>query len=293
MAAWYLSLLHNIQTSTRAHSASHWMCTRHSIAGGKAATAWSWSLFSISSYTPLWSRQEHFSLYPNPFTDNLQAEIYTVSVQHCKQLWHVSLFLQWIRQIFPSCVSVSHISCNHMHFINKLTGYFALACIHQLTNQSTNYREQNSSWEANSSSLSKRITHIPWHRTVRDQLHNSPPFVPILSQINPVHTLSFSSWRKFFIVQPYLCLVLPSHLLLSSFPTRTLHAFLSLLLHATCPAYLIFIQCISIIIFSERYKSQSTSLCNFLQSPLTSTLSGQNISLKHPILKHSQPVFFP
>lgn len=223
MAAWYLSLLHNIQTSTRAHSASHWMCTRHSIAGGKAATAWSWSLFSISSYTPLWSRQEHFSLYPNPFTDNLQAEIYTVSVQHCKQLWHVSLFLQWIRQIFPSCVSVSHISCNHMHFINKLTGYFALACIHQLTNQSTNYREQNSSWEANSSSLSKRITHIPWHRTVRDQLHNSPPFVPILSQINPVHIFAINySQINFIIILPSMPWF-PNWSLSLMFPTKNLY----------------------------------------------------------------------
>ena len=50
------------------------------------------------------------------------------------------------------------------------------------------------------------------------------------------------------------------------------------LLRATCPAHLIFLHFISRTILGE-YRSLSSSLCNFLQSPVTSSLLGPNILL--------------
>jgi len=94
--------------------------------------------------------------------------------------------------------------------------------------------------------------------------------IPILS-ISPHST----SWRSILILSTYLRLGLPSGLLHSGYPTKTLYTPLSSPIRATCPAYLILLDFITRTILGEVYKSFSSSLCNLLHSPVTSSLLGK------------------
>jgi hypothetical protein len=58
----------------------------------------------------------------------------------------------------------------------------------------------------------------------------------------------------------------------SGFPPNNLYAFLFSPIRATWPTDLILLDLIILIILGEEYRSQSSSLYNFLHSPLTSSL---------------------
>ena len=88
-----------------------------------------------------------------------------------------------------------------------------------------------------------------------------------------------TSWRSILILSTHLSLGLPSGFFPSGFPTKTLYTPFSSPIRATCPAHHILLDFITVTILGEEYKSFSSSLCNFLLSPVTSSLLGPNILL--------------
>ena len=102
-----------------------------------------------------------------------------------------------------------------------------------------------------------------------------------LSWANPIQSTypHPTSWRSILILSTLLCLGLSSGLFPSGFPTKTLYAFLSSSIRATCPAHLILLDFITRTISVEEYRSLSSSLCSLLHSPVTSSLLGPNILL--------------
>ena len=234
----------------------------------------------------------------------------------------------------------------------------------QLTNYLTNSTQQIPSWEANNSSASQEIPRNLRHPKVHYRTHNSLPPVPLLSQINLIHSsqsdilknhfniilsstlrdskwplsirlylltpwsrvlknltgfqlvkkfpafyvtrrfitafttarhLSLSSgssiqsipphstsWKSILILSSHLPLVLPSGLLPSGFPTKTLYTPLLSPIRATCPAHLIILDFITRVILGDEYRSLSFSLCSFLHFPATSSLLG-SLSPRHGV----------
>ena len=77
----------------------------------------------------------------------------------------------------------------HTYLLTSLIVYF-LACLLVcfLTYFRTFYLEESYSWEANSFSASQEIPRNLWDPMFHYSIHKCPPPVPILSQLDPVHT---------------------------------------------------------------------------------------------------------
>ena len=99
--------------------------------------------------------------------------------------------------------------------------------------------EQSPSWAANWFSATQEIPCILWNPKVHYCIHKCPPPVPILTQLDPVHTPTPTSWRSILILSSHLCLGLPICLFPSGFPIKTLYMPLLSYISATCPTHLI------------------------------------------------------
>ena len=139
----------------------------------------------------------------------------------------------------------------------------------------------------------------PWCRVLLEKLtglqlvkifpafHGTRMFITALTSIrqlsvswaSPIQSIypHPTSWRSVLILSTHLRLGLPSGLLPSGLPTKTLYTPLSSPICATWPAHLILLDFITRTILGEEYRSFSYSLCNLLHSPITSSLLGTNI----------------
>ena len=138
---------------------------------------------------------------------------------------------------------------------------------------------QSPSWEANWLAASQEIPRISRNPKVHYRTHKRPPPVHILGQPNPVH------------IHTSHLLEIHSNIIHPSTPRSPqwspslrfshqdpMHP-LSSPIRATCPAHLILLDFITRTKLGEEYKSFSSSLCNLLHSPVTSSLLGPNILL--------------
>jgi hypothetical protein len=89
-----------------------------------------------------------------------------------------------------------------------------------------NSMEQSPSWEAKMSSTTEEFPGILWNPKVHYHLHKSPPPVPILSQIDPVHAPIQPLENSILILSSNLHLGLLSSRLPSGLPTKPLNAHL-------------------------------------------------------------------
>jgi len=95
------------------------------------------------------------------------------------------------------------------------------------------------------------VLHTLWNPRVHFHVYDSLPLAPIMSHINPVHTVP----AHFFKIH---CIILPSVSLSSwwslsfRFPHQTLYAYIFFTIHFTCPAHLITFDLITLIVFGGR-----------------------------------------
>jgi len=151
------------------------------------------------------------------------------------------------------------------------------------------YTNQSSFWESNRFAASQEIPHILWNPNVHYRIHKCPPPVPILSQFDLLHNPT-SHFLKI-----HLNINFPTtpgsrkwSLFLEFLHQNPVHS--SSLPHTRYkPRPSHFLDFITQTIFSQQYRSLSSSLCSFLHSSVTPPLLGTNILFNTLFLNTPSP----
>jgi hypothetical protein len=124
-----------------------------------------------------------------------------------------------------------------------------------------------------------RNSPILWNQTVHCSVYKCPSPVLILTQIHLVHAVHPMSRRSILMISHIYVRVFQVVCFPQVLPIKTLYAPLLSSIRATCSTRLILLDLITPITSSKQYRSLSYSLCSFVHSPVTSSLSGSNILL--------------
>ena len=111
------------------------------------------------------------------------------------------------------------------------------------------------------------------------RIHKCLAPVPILSQLEPVHTSTPYFLQKHFNIILRSATGSPQWSLSLRFPQQDPIHPLSSPIRAKCPAHLILLDFITPNKLGEEYRSLSSTLCNFLHFPVSSSLLDPNIFL--------------